>query len=158
MALGTRRVTPALILKGEDSLHCSGGHNPEALSRGFPVTSGISSMSQTSRGMEDQNTFLFHPMSFIRRRNSRMPWSFRKTRAAMYSLGRVPVCLLQMGLLRPGVVLTLSVARSLVPCFIPFQTAQRGLLGFSSFCGQRNQSSQKLDSLHDYCHARKARA
>ena len=125
-SLGTRWVTPALILKGEDSLHCSGGHNPEEHSRGFPVTSGISSMSQTSHGMEDQNTFLFHPMSFIRRKNSRMPWSFRKTRAAMYSLGRVSVCLLEMGLLRPGIVLTLLVEHSLGTVFYSFpNTSER---------------------------------
>lgn len=110
MVLETRRVTLALILKGEDSLHCRGDHNPEELSCGS-VTSGIYSMSQTSCGMEDHNTFLFHPLSFIRRRNSRVPWSFRETRAAMYSLGRVSVCLLEMGLLGPGVVLTLFIAR-----------------------------------------------
>lgn len=91
VVLETRQVTLALILKGEDGLPCRGGHNPEELSRGFSVTTGIYSMYQTSCGMEDQNTFLFHP------------WSFRKTRAAMYSLGRVSVCLLEMGLLRPGV-------------------------------------------------------
>lgn len=59
-------------------------------------------------------------MSFIRRRNSRVSWSFRKTRAAMYSLGRVSVCLLETGLLRPGVVLTLFIERSLGTMFYSF--------------------------------------
>lgn len=117
---------PALIFKGEGNLHCSGGHNPEELSSRLPVTSVIYTMSQTSCGMENQNIVLFHRRSFISRINNSVPWSFRKNRAAMYSLGRVFMLLLVMDLLRqsklailrrPGVVLTPFIAHSLGAVF-----------------------------------------
>lgn len=74
----------------------------------------------------------------------------------MYSLGRVSVCLLEMGLLRPGVVLTLFIAQhSLGTLFSSFpNSSERVTMIFFILWMKKPKPPPKFNSLHGYRPAR----